>query len=669
MATENAGTASSAGLLSFFPFERVRDGQREFMQDVFSSIRDGASLVAHAPTGIGKTAATIVPAIYEVVSNGGCVFFLTPKHSQHRIVIDTIRKVRERSQAGCKVVALDFIGKKWLCPYPAAADLSSSEFADYCTSVRRDETCPFYNNTISKKKGSTLSMKTKALVKKLIESPPLHAEEAVKLCASESMCPFEVMTEAAKSANIIVCDYYHLFSPQVRKSFLFKTKKNLEDSIVIVDETQNLPSRLREILSHRLSELGLERARNEARNFGFHDLADRLDGMKVAIRELALAKSRMENEKEKRSKGGRDPSSWMESEFLTTKAEVLESLNLIPDDTLRRTLEELESVSGIAIEKQRKSSVTGVNAFLKAWSEGADLGFVRSVRIAQSRGGRKYYAYVSYKCLDPAMASHDVFSQARSVILMSGTLTPTKMYSDILGLAASSSQLHQAVYASPYNPANRLNIIDTSCTTKFSMRTQKEFELISKKCADILKACPGSAAIFFPSYAVKENISKILLGLLPPDLLVLNEVRNTTKSDKTRLLLQLQAARRAVLLGVAGGSFSEGVDFPGNVLKCVILVGLPLQVPDLEVKELIKYYDQLFGRGWDYGYTYPAIAKAVQAAGRSIRSETDRAVVVFMDARYAWTNYLKCLPPELNIVKTSDPAPLVEGFWNKKPNA
>jgi DNA excision repair protein ERCC-2 len=119
----------------------------------------------------------------------------------------------------------------------------------------------------------------------------------------------------------------------------------------------------------------------------------------------------------------------------------------------------------------------------------------------------------------------------------------------------------------------------------------------------------------------------------------------------------------AVLLGVASGSFGEGIDFPGDILKCVVVVGLPLQRPDLETKELIAYYDHKFGKGWDYAYVAPAFSKTLQNAGRCIRSETDKGIVVFLDERFTWPNYFKYFPPEGQIKITLDYEDKIKEFF------
>ena len=123
----------------------------------------------------------------------------------------------------------------------------------------------------------------------------------------------------------------------------------------------------------------------------------------------------------------------------------------------------------------------------------------------------------------------------------------------------------------------------------------------------------------------------------------------------------------AVLLGVSSGSFSEGIDLPGDYLKSVIVVGLPLAKPDLETKQLIEYYDMRFGKGWDYGYVYPAMIRTIQNAGRCIRSKEDKGVIIFLDERYRLQNYFKCFPKDWQMKITRMPIALIEEFFEEKP--
>jgi DNA excision repair protein ERCC-2 len=147
---------------------------------------------------------------------------------------------------------------------------------------------------------------------------------------------------------------------------------------------------------------------------------------------------------------------------------------------------------------------------------------------------------------------------------------------------------------------------------------------------------------------------------------VLIERQEMTAQDRRKLHSQLSGARGnggGVLMGVMAGSLSEGVDYPESLLDAVIVVGLPLEKPDLTTNSLIEYYDFKFGRGWDYGYIYPAVNRALQAAGRCIRSETDRGAIILLDERFRWKNYAKVLP-EADYIVTEEPVKYLRKFFS-----
>jgi len=170
--------------------------------------------------------------------------------------------------------------------------------------------------------------------------------------------------------------------------------------------------------------------------------------------------------------------------------------------------------------------------------------------------------------------------------------------------------------------------------------------------------------VFFPSYAVRDAVAQYFADHYEKPLFF--EKPGMSTEQKQILLAKFSKERQsgAVLLGVAAGSFGEGVDLPG-VLKGVIVVGLPLDRPDLETSELINFYDRKFGRGWDYGYILPAMTRCIQNAGRCIRTESDRGVIAFVDERYAWPRYKSCFPPEWELRVLPDFESEVARFFGK----
>lgn len=613
-----------------FPFEKVREKQRDFINDVENAVKNKKHLIAHAPTGLGKTVATLAPIVKYAIENKKSIFFLTPKHTQHQIAIDTLKMIKKKSSDS--FISTDIIGKKWLCSVAGVEDLTTSEFTEYCKAVVKDERCRYYNNT--RTKSHTL---TKDGLQKLDEFKalqPMHAEEAKSHCGE--LCTYEVLMELAKKSSVIIADYFHIFSP-VRTNTLIRTGKQMEDCIIVVDEAHNLPERVRDIMSSNLTSFTINKAKKEAKNFGFtdavsmlSDLADIVNDIKPEEQEKLVSKS-----------------------FLVDKIE-----NKI--DTIEKVIEELSSSSDQIKEEKKKSFVWSVAKFLQSWI-GEDIGHTRILRNNVSISGKNYVSLI-YRCLDPSVYTKDIVKEAHSIILMSGTLYPMEMYRDILGFEKERTETK--MYESPFPKANRLNVIVTDTTTKYSKRNEDTYKKISDHIINCANSIPGNVAVFFPSYYFRDNICKIVEGKIKKQ--ILYEDQQANKSEKRDLYNKFVAAHEkgAVLMGVQAGSFSEGIDLPGNLLNGVIIVGIPLDKPNIETKSLIDYYDNKYGRGWDYGYIYPAMIRSIQAAGRCIRTENDRGVCIFIDERFSWANYNKVFPVDFAVIKSNKPEEEIKRFFS-----
>tara|TARA_Y100000310_G_C20271311_1_gene618161 strand:- start:87 stop:674 length:588 start_codon:yes stop_codon:yes gene_type:complete len=171
---------------------------------------------------------------------------------------------------------------------------------------------------------------------------------------------------------------------------------------------------------------------------------------------------------------------------------------------------------------------------------------------------------------------------------------------------------------------------------------------IAAVCNKIVDNIPGNTLLFFPSYDLRDKVYKNLYNISSKKFII--EKPNLSKEEKEGILEEFKENKDkgSVLLAVSTGNFGEGIDLPGDFLKGVVIVGLPLEKPDLETKELIDYYEEKYSNGFDYGYIFPAITKCLQNAGRCIRSETDRGVIIFLDERFAWQNYSRCLPKDMD---------------------
>ena len=170
-----------------FAHDEVRESQNRLVLAIDSAIKHKKNIVVHAPTGLGKTAASIGPALSYAMANEKTVFFLTSRHTQHKIAIDTLRIIKNKYNLNFDVV--DLLGRKALCPVPGIENLFSSEFTEYCKNVREDDKCEFYTNT---KTGSKLTVKAKDAVSRIREEMPMHAEKLYEICSDERLCPYEV---------------------------------------------------------------------------------------------------------------------------------------------------------------------------------------------------------------------------------------------------------------------------------------------------------------------------------------------------------------------------------------------------------------------------------------------------------------------------------------------
>jgi DNA excision repair protein ERCC-2 len=227
----------------------------------------------------------------------------------------------------------------------------------------------------------------------------------------------------------------------------------------------------------------------------------------------------------------------------------------------------------------------------------------------------------------------------RNVVAFSATLKPFEYYAKLSGFNAD--KLVMAEYASPFPKDNRKILLIPQVSTKYSER-DANYAKIGDAIAKLVQVKPGNYFVFFPSY---EFLDKVSHHIKAPDVQLLRQSRNLSNADALALLESLRRQDKATLmLAVQGGIFSEGIDMPGDALIGAIIVGPGLPNFDFERELLRKYYDLHYGNGFDYAYVYPAMAKVIQCAGRVIRSEKDRGLIVLMDKRFKEPTYSSVMP-------------------------
>ena len=618
----------SSEIKDLFPHDEVRKGQDELINDMAEAFSKGKTLIAHAPTGLGKTASALTVAIKYAIEKKKKIFFLTNRHTQHQIAVETLKLMNKKN--GVIVPSVDLIGKRWMCGQEISG-VFGNDFNEFCKAIVEKGECEFYNN-VKVKKGVTVA--AQALVKDIEKQGALHNEEIMLLAKEKKMCSYEIAIEAAKKAQVIIGDYYYVFNPHVQKTLFNKIELELEDVILIVDEGHNLPGRVTDMISSNLTTNMIKNAVIEAKKFGYKGVIFWLQELMRIMQEIGDFNER-------------------EREKLVHKEDFLEKVKQVVEYDEFKT--ELELAADEIRKKQRRSYLGGIGSFLESW-EGQDEGYTRI--ISEKKGMQGPFLALSYTCLDPGLITEDIFKSVFASVVMSGTLNPTSMYKDVLGVMTGIDR----DYPSPFPPENKLSLIIPETSTKYQLRTEDMFKKIAEICSNLASSIPGNVAFFFPSYDLRDKVCYFFKS----DKKKFWEKPSLSKEEKDVFIAGFKEEKDSggVLLGVTGANFAEGIDLPGNLLNGVVIIGLPLGRPDLKTRETIKYYDQEFGKGWDYGYKFPAISKCIQSAGRCIRSGTDKGVVVFLDERFAWHNYYGCLPRE-GLIVSKDYEKLLKEFWGK----
>jgi DNA excision repair protein ERCC-2 len=256
--------------------------------------------------------------------------------------------------------------------------------------------------------------------------------------------------------------------------------------------------------------------------------------------------------------------------------------------------------------------------------------------------------------LDPSVVSSDLISGCAGSILMSGTMYPTSMYADTLGIDRDSSI--EMAYSSPFSPDRRPAIVASDVTTRYAERGEVNTKKIREHIRSVLDSTPGNVAVFATSYGILNDILEDR-GWVNRSFRIKEEDPEMGKSDVSKILKSLDGGiGKIVLFGVMGGRFSEGVDYSGGVLSAAVCVGLPLPPPSSRQSATLEYMSQRFGRekGWRYAAGQPAVNSVLQAMGRPIRKEEDRAILVMLEKRFGDRTYSRLLPDSLVTIPCAD---------------
>jgi DNA excision repair protein ERCC-2 len=597
-----------------FPHAAPRPGQEIMMQAVRRAVEAGGNLIAEAPTGSGKTAASLHPALAHGLATGRQVFFLTSKTLQQTMAVTALRAMNPDGAF-------------------RSAQIRAKE--KMCANDRvlcHEDFCPYARDYPEK-------MERSKILERLRRGHFHYDPDAVFAEAKkEGVCPFETQLELAGRADAIVADYNYVFEPGVA----LRRLEEEDEPVLLVDEAHNLPDRARRIFSPELLEESL-RAVQAGLLLQSGELFDSLSRtirrLVDLLVETAGAVPGPIGEVDPPSDSLRALWKEWEADFIRYLAWKRESKVALPEDP----------IVNLHFDWQRFIAV------LSLFGPGFTC-------VVEQRGGGARLAII---CLDPARPLAPVFDAAASTTLLSATLSPAEVIRRTLGLEAERTRAISL--PPPFPRENRKIMILPQVRTAFAHR-EKNYGRIAGLIAEMSDAQRGNGLVLFPSYQFLEKVAALLPATRAR---VLVQRPNLSEGERHQIFRELAApaGRGNLLMAVLGGMYAEGVDYPGELLSAVFIVSPALPQVSFERELLRRYYEETERAGFEYAYLQPGMTRVIQAAGRLIRSESDCGVIALLCERFLQQPYAAHLPRDwyddspLELA-VSDPASEIRKFFS-----
>ena len=628
----------SLGALQF-PFPAYRPGQRALAGEVYRACaavkaeqKGGTRLFCQAPTGIGKTMSALFPALKAMgEGKGEKIFYLTARNTTQAAAEDALARLRAADPAlSLRSVTLTAKEKACLC--------KDAEGRPACL----PEACPYANGYYERLKD--------ALADLLDSTVPYDRAALTETARRHRVCPFELGLDLSEWCDVVIGDYNYLFDPTVHLRRFFDAAG---DYIFLIDEAHNLPDRARAMYSARFCKSSLTDARR-AIGKGKSALKTALTKADRGFLEARRAVTKLAP---RRGSAPTEPP----TEDLTQQTSLLDTE---PAEAAFPLPEPLLAQDGTVflqeLPKELLRLLFSLQAPLQDWLEAdpeadahaqlLELYFaVQDITRAAERYDAHFVTQLTARgselewellCLDPAPFVDASLAAGRAAALFSATLTPPGYYRSVLGCPDARA----VALESPFPPEH----LGLDCLPRISTRyrdREASVQAVSDALAALARAKVGNYLAFFPSYAYLRQVHEDFTARYP-DIGTLAQESGLDDAARAAFLEQFGPSPAKTLLGfgVMGGIFGEGVDLVGDrLIGCAIVgVGLPQVNPRQEI--LRRYYDEAGGTGFDYAYRFPGMNKVLQAAGRVIRTQEDRGVVLLLDDRFARAEYTRLFP-------------------------
>jgi DNA excision repair protein ERCC-2 len=614
-----------------------RQEQLEFIASSSEALKNHQVFIGSAPCGIGKSLAALLATVPKL--KGGKLLICFRTRSQLYIFLEELKKLSSGLHA------ISFFSKRDMCPR-LRSKISYLDFFEECRRLKENAEipikpyCKFYRRMLQKKKyAAGLARDCAARL--------LSPSEAVKRMSKAGFCAYEALKKVLSDVTVFLGTYHYVFDPHVRTAALKGFLNDLSEAYLIVDEAHNLPKFSRELLSDNITQKSILGALRETADFPG-------DESKLIQECLETLDDEVFNEA---SKSLRD-----------------ERPHLINPDDVDALLLENGGVSGLEaaeiitshgrqiIEIKKESGQERIFSFNRRVGEFLSnfIGKSGENHVHLIKKERNGAVALHVKSFDGREVTDPILRSVQGSILMSGYLSPPNVYRDLLLYEADNVYLKE--FDSPFPAENRLILAANDVSSRYRMRTAEMLTKWEKYIEKISDVNQGNVAAFFTSYRMLAELE----GIIDTTRTKIIERSDSKREDVVK---SLKRSRDNLLLGVMGGKFSEGIDYPQNLLTSVVAVGLPYATWSVYQKALIDYFNTKFpGEGRTFAYVTPALLRLIQASGRVHRSPKDKGCIIILDRRVTTPRIKEQLPTHLReemitVTNPSECALHIARFW------
>ncbi len=610
-----------------------RNGQRELMDAVTTAIHEGRRLYAQAPTGSGKTIATLYPALKALGSGEvSRICFLTAKTMTRRAALECLGLLRQQDFAA-NVLAVTARDK--ICPLRDKAhgtDVRSRPLASLCNPIE----CPLARGHYD--------AVNDALYEAIATAGVLDARHVREVAARHHVCPYELQRDIARWSDVIVCDYHYAFAPSASLLGL-ADEPGGGDTVFLVDEAHNLAERMRDMYSAELVVSDLKELERllRARNA--------LGGLAQSVRAAVSAFPTWDKAlpaDARQGSGGRGRRTGYQVVHVSDA--FADSLTVLAEgmDALLEQFTEAPDGRAIELFLALRDTSLKIRAFLGALQR-SEAGYVTFLGRTEN-GGRRLKVF----CVDPSHDLGERLEQARAAVFFSGTLLPLDYHRKMLAAQDDDASLY---VESAFDHHRQRVLVGSDVSARFSRRGPELYARIASYLKALVHAQPGNYLAFLPSYAMLDEVERAMEPLAGGATAVVRQHPGMREAERERFVARFRETRprdtSLIGLCVLGGIFGESIDLPGDALVGVVVVGTGMPRSSAEREVIRDYYDAKRGKGFAYAYTYPGLVKVLQAAGRLIRTEEDHGVVLLLDDRFLEDELREAFPKEWTGVRTS----------------